>query len=62
MTSCDRRLAQQHAAGAGDGRGRSRVPSATIVLLTPEEVDAAMKLTLSYRAPGRSDDSGRAAL
>ena len=33
-------------AAAGGARPR------TIVLLTPEEVDAAMKLTPTYRAPG----------
>jgi hypothetical protein len=29
------------------------VHARTIVLLTPEEVDAALKLSPSYRAPGR---------
>jgi len=40
------------AAGAMAVAAAGGASARTVVLLTPEEVDAAMKLTPSYRAPG----------
>ena len=41
------------AAGALTGGASGAITTRTIVLLTPEEVDAATKLSPNYRPPGR---------